>query len=69
MTLFLKNAGRPNGCMKASMFRMSEVGIDDDSEGWSPYLSVEDAYRLDEVRAALRRVMSMPPRDWRGYTS
>jgi len=26
--------------------------LDDD---WSPYLSVEDACRLDEVRAALRR--------------
>lgn len=22
--------------------------------GWSPYISVEDAYRLDEARAALR---------------
>lgn len=24
-------------------------------EGWSPYLSVQDAQKLDEVRAALRR--------------
>lgn len=24
-------------------------------DGWSPYLSVEDAYRLDDVREALRR--------------
>ena len=24
-------------------------------EGWSPYLSLEDAYKLDDVRAALRR--------------
>jgi hypothetical protein len=23
-------------------------------EGWSPYLSVEDAYKLDDVRMALR---------------
>ncbi len=23
-------------------------------EGWSPYLSVEDAYKLDDVREALR---------------
>ena len=23
--------------------------------GWSPYLSLEDAYKLDEVRTALRR--------------
>jgi hypothetical protein len=25
------------------------------AEGWSPYLSLEDAYRLDDVRQALRR--------------
>ena len=24
-------------------------------EGWSPYLSMEDAYKLDDVREALRR--------------
>jgi len=24
-------------------------------EGWSPYLSVEDAYKLDDVREALRQ--------------
>ena len=24
-------------------------------KGWSPYLSVEDAYKLDDVREALRR--------------
>ena len=24
-------------------------------EGWSPYLSVEDAYKLDDIREALRR--------------
>jgi len=24
-------------------------------EGWSPYLSLEDALKLDDVRAALRR--------------
>ncbi|MEJ2096840.1 MAG: hypothetical protein P8Y38_06815 [Deltaproteobacteria bacterium] len=23
--------------------------------GWSPYLSIEDAYKLDEIRDALRR--------------
>ncbi len=28
------------------------VGLDN---SWSPYLSVEDAYRLDEVREALKR--------------
>jgi hypothetical protein len=24
-------------------------------EGWSPYLSLEDSYRLDDVREALKR--------------
>ena len=24
-------------------------------EGWSPYLSMEDAYKLDDVREALKR--------------
>ena len=24
-------------------------------EGWSPYLSLDDAYKLDQVREALRR--------------
>lgn len=28
--------------------------LEDDTE-WSPYLSVEDAYKLDDVRDALRR--------------
>jgi len=27
----------------------------DSGEGWSPYLSIEDAYKLDDVRAALQR--------------
>jgi hypothetical protein len=25
------------------------------NEGWSPYLSLEDAYKLDDVREALRQ--------------
>ena len=32
-----------------------EVELLDEPEGWSPYLSLDDAYRLDEVRQALRR--------------
>lgn len=36
---------------------VAEVDIDliDSSEDWSPYLSLEDAYKLDDVRDALRR--------------
>jgi len=32
-----------------------EVELIESDTGWSPYLSVEDAYRLDDVREALRR--------------
>lgn len=32
-----------------------EVELLEDETGWSPYLSVEDAYKLDDVRDALRR--------------
>ncbi len=36
---------------------VAEVDIDliDSDEGWSPYLSLEDAQKLDDVREALRR--------------
>ncbi len=30
------------------------VNVLDAEGGWSPYLSLEDAYKLDEVREALR---------------
>ena len=32
-----------------------EVELIETDEGWSPYLSLEDAQRLDSVREALRR--------------
>jgi hypothetical protein len=32
-----------------------EVELIITAEGWSPYLSLEDAYKLDDVREALRR--------------
>jgi len=31
------------------------VNLVESDEGWSPYLSLEDAYKLDDVRDALRR--------------
>jgi hypothetical protein len=36
---------------------VAEVNVElmETDEGWSPYLSLEDAYRLDDVREALRR--------------
>ena len=32
-----------------------EVEVFDSESGWAPYLSLEDAYRLDDVRSLLRR--------------
>ncbi|MCX7041037.1 MAG: hypothetical protein NT005_18140 [Spirochaetes bacterium] len=32
-----------------------DVEILEDETGWSPYLSLDDAYKLDDVREALRR--------------
>ncbi len=32
-----------------------EVEVIDTDLAWSPYLSLEDAYKLDDVRSALRR--------------
>ncbi len=36
---------------------LAEVDVEllEDETEWSPYLSVEDAYKLDDVRDALRR--------------
>ena len=36
---------------------VAEVDVEllEEPEGWSPYLSLEDAYRLDDIREALRR--------------
>lgn len=32
-----------------------DVELIDGDDGWSPYLSVEDAYKLDDVRDAFSR--------------
>ena len=32
-----------------------DIELIDTDEGWSPYLSLEDAQKLDDVREALRR--------------
>jgi hypothetical protein len=37
-------------------------------EGWSPYLSLDDAIRLDDVREALRRGDLPVPPNWRAST-
>ena len=32
-----------------------DVELIDMNQGWSPYLSLDDAYKLDDIRNALRR--------------
>ena len=32
-----------------------EVDLLEDDTGWSPYLSVDDAHKLDDVREAIRQ--------------
>ena len=32
-----------------------DVGLIETDSGWSPYLSLDDAFKLDDVREALRR--------------
>lgn len=32
-----------------------DVEVMETEDGWSPYLSLDDAYKLDDVREALRR--------------
>ena len=32
-----------------------EIEVLDSESGWAPYLSLEDAYRLDDVHSLLRR--------------
>ena len=32
-----------------------DVSLMETDNGWSPYLSLDDAYKLDDVRSALRR--------------
>jgi hypothetical protein len=36
---------------------VAEIDIEliDATEGWSPYLSLEDALKLDDIRSALRK--------------
>ena len=32
-----------------------EVALVEDDTGWSPFLSIEDSYKLDDVKNALRQ--------------
>ena len=46
-----------------------DVELIDSEEGWSPYLSVEEAKKLDEVKLALRKGdLKAASRVSRGFT-
>jgi hypothetical protein len=32
-----------------------EIEVIEANEGWSPYISLEDAFKLDDIRSALRK--------------
>lgn len=38
---------------EGSYLAEAEVDLLETGDAWSPYLSMEDAYRLDDIRAAL----------------
>ncbi len=44
-----------------------EVVLLEDDTGWSPYLSIEDAYKLDDVREALHQRDFRSAAKWRIY--
>jgi hypothetical protein len=48
-----------------------EVELIYDDQGWSPYLSLEDAYKLDDVKEALRQgdIMAASKfQNWLGFS-
>jgi hypothetical protein len=51
------NKTRPQAKLIQEGKYVAEVDVEliDSDTGWSPYLSLDDAYKLDDVRAALRR--------------
>lgn len=44
-----------------------DVEVIEDETGWSPYLSLEDAYKLDDVRNALRRGDIKSAKNWHAF--
>ena len=45
---------RPNEESNGKTRKQSRGRLLEDDTGWSPYISVEDAFKLDDVRDALR---------------
>ena len=51
----MKNVNRTKLVHEGQYIAEVDVELIETTEGWSPYLSVEDAYKLDDVREALRQ--------------
>lgn len=51
----MKQRKKPKYIHEGQYVAEVDVELLEDETGWSPYLSVEDAYKLDDVRDALRR--------------
>ena len=51
----MKKRNRTKLVQEGKLVAEVDVALIETDEGWSPYLSLEDAYKLDDVREALRR--------------
>lgn len=51
----MKKRGRTKLVHEGKYIAEVDVELMETEDKWSPYLSVEDAYKLDDVREALRR--------------
>jgi hypothetical protein len=51
----MKNKSRTKLVHEGDYVAEVEVELIESDEGWSPCLSLEDAYKLDDVRDALRK--------------
>ncbi len=54
MDTIMKNRKKKKFIHEGHYVAEVEVDLLEADDQWSPYLSLEDAYRLDEVREALR---------------
>ena len=51
----MKKKNRSKLVHEGDLIAEVNVNLIETGEGWSPYISIEDAYKLDDVRDALRK--------------
>ena len=51
----MKNVTRTKLIQEGEYVAEVQVALSETDDEWSPYLSLDEAYKLDEVREALRR--------------